>query len=360
MVEIQITIDAGDEYMKRKGFLLVCLVVACAMLWLSGCQGQAKVEDSIATADSGGPSPRITFEKLVCDFGDVSPNTLNKGQFKFTNTGDGVLEITKVGKCCSVNAKLADGKTEYAPGESGAVAVEWKSASKASVFAKQVTISSNDKANPEVKLSLQARIVPKIVWEPKSLRILLNEDNGGCSKLTIRSIDDRPFSITGFKSTGGCITADFDASVEATKFVLEPVVSFEKVGKYMKGRINISLTHPEGDVAIVLFDVLPEYTVKPQYIHLLNPEPNKPILRRIDLLSNYGKDFEIESVSSRDNTVAIRILKQKKIRNGYQLDVEMTVLGDEVKSRFTDEFSITLKGGEKLVIGCRGYSSKKG
>jgi hypothetical protein len=270
------------------------------------------------------------------------------------------LEITKVGKCCSVGAGLAEGKTEYAPGESGAVTIEWRSASKASVFKRQVTIHSNDNANPEVKLDLQGKVVPKIVWEPKRLRLLLNEDNAGCSKVTIRSIDDKPFSITGFKSTGDCINADFDASVEATKFVLEPVVGVEKLGKNMKGTVNISLTHPAGDVAIVLFDVLPEYTAKPQFIHLLNPEPNKPIFRKIDLLNNYGEDFEIESVSSKDNNVAIKIIEQKKIRNGYQLNVELTVLADEVKSRVTDEFSISLKGGEKLVIGCRGYSSKKG
>lgn len=345
--------------MKRKSFLLVSLVVACALLWLSGCQGQARVEDGSAAADSDGPSPRITFEKLVCDFGEVSPNMVNKDQIKFTNTGDGVLKITKVGKCCSVDARLAEGKTEYAPGESGAVAVEWKSPSTASVFGRQVTIYSNDKANPELKLDLQARIVPKIAWEPKRLRLFLDEDNGGCSKVTIRSIDDRPFSITGFKSTGDCITADFDSSVEATKFVLEPIVSVEKLGKNMKGSVSISLNHPAGNAAIFPFDVLPQYTVSPQSIFLLNPEANKPIVRRIDLLNNYGKDFEIESVSSKGNTVAIKVLEQKKIRNGYQLNVEMTVLGDEVKSRFTDEFSVSLKGGEKLAIGCRGYSSEK-
>ena len=345
--------------MKWNGFVLVCLVVTCALCWLSGCQEPVKVENSIAATDSAGSSPKITFEKLVCDFGDVPPGMLNKGQVKFTNTGNAVLEITKVGKCCSVGAGLAEGKTEYAPGESGAVTIEWRSASKASVFKKQVTIHSNDNANPEVKLDLQGRVVPKIVWEPKRLRLLLNEDNAGCSKVTIRSIDGRPFSITGFKSTGGCINADFDASVEATKFVLEPEVSVEKLGKNMKGTVNISLTHPAGDAAIVLFDVLPEYTAKPQFIHLLNPEQNKAIFRKIDLLNNYGEDFEIESVSSKDNNVAIKIIEQKKIRNGYQLNVELTVLADEVKSRVTEEFSVSLKGGKKLVIGCRGYSSKK-
>ena len=120
------------------------------------------------------------------------------------------------------------------------------------------------------------------------------------------------------------------------------------------------MTHPAGDLAIVLFDVAPEYTVSPQHIFLLNPELNEPVVRKIDVRNHYGKDFEIESISSKDNAVAIKIISQKKLSDGYRLNVEMTVLGDEIKSRFTDEFSVNLKGGEKLVIGCRGWSSKKG
>ena len=346
--------------MKRRSSKLVCLVVACALLWLGGCRGRAKVESGNAAVDSGGPSPKITFETLGHDFGEVSPNKLNRGQIKFTNTGEGVLKISKVARCCSVVATLDADKKEYAPGESGAVNVEWRSGSQPIAFARELVVHSNDKANPACKLKIQARIVLKITWEPKRLRILLDEANGGCSKITIRSIDDRPFSITGFKSTGGCITADFDSSVEATKFVLEPIVNFEKVGKNLKGSVNISLTHPAGDLAIVLFDVALEYTVSPQHIFLLNPELNEPVVRKIDVRNHYGKDFEIESISSKDNAVAIKIISQKKLSDGYRLNVEMTVLGDKIKSRFTDEFSVNLKGGEKLVIGCRGWSSKKG
>ncbi len=345
--------------MKRKSFLLVCLAVACALLWLSGCQGQARVENGNAAADSGGPPPKITFETLGHDFGEVSPNKLNTGQIKFTNTGEGVLKITEVARCCSVVALLDKDKKEYAPGESGAVNVEWRSGSQAIDFARELVVHSNDKANPAVKLKIQAKIVLQVTWEPKRLKLFLDEENAGCPKVTIRSLDNRPFSITGFKSTGDCITADFDPTVEATKFVLEPKVNIEKLDKNLKGNVAIGLTHPDGNAAVLNFDVLPEYTVNPQIIHLLNPEPNKPILKKIDLLNNYGKDFEIESVSSKGNIVAIKILEQKKILNGYQLNVEVTVLGDEVPSRFTDEFSISLKGGKKFAIGCRGWSSKK-
>ena len=174
----------------------------------------------------------------------------------------------------------------------------------------------------------------------------------------ISSVDNRPFSITGFKSTADCITADYDPSAEATKFVLEPKVDIEKIEKSPKGRINITLSHPHGNSAVILFSVLPKYTVNPPLFIIFNAEPEKPIVRTISVLNNYEKDFEIESLSSKSNVVAMKILEKKKIRYGYQLDVEITPPAAEGKTRFTDLFSVSIKGGEKLPIRCNGYYKK--
>ena len=48
--------------------------------------------------DANNPSPKISFEKTVCDLGDVGQGTKNTCEFKFTNTGsaDGGLKIGKI------------------------------------------------------------------------------------------------------------------------------------------------------------------------------------------------------------------------------------------------------------------------
>jgi len=355
--------------MERKSFVLISLIVSCALLVQFGCQQQAK-EPTTAPVEStetqqeikvlpepDKPSPEITFEKLDCNFGEIGPNTDNSGEFKFTNTGDALLEITKVGKCCGVVATLD--KMEYAPGESGVLKVNWKSGSQPIVFRRKLTVYSNDVKNPELILSIEATTVLKVSWEPKRLRLFHDEENAGCQKIIVSSTDNQPFSITGFTSTSDCITADFDPSVEATKFVLEPKVDTEKLQKNLKGRININLTHPQGNTASILFDVLPKYTVNPPLLLVFNAEPGVPIVRKISVLNNYGKDFEIESVSSKDNIVAVKVLEQNKIRNGSQLSLEITPLADEQKLRFTDVFTLNIKGGEILTITCNGYYSKK-
>lgn len=339
--------------MKRKFKIhasqMICVICGLVLFLQIGCQEQAKLTDKSL--------PEIKFEKLVYDFGEVGPNAKCTGQFKFTNVGEGLLNITEVEKCCGVVATLD--RMEYKPGESGALKVEWNSGPQESTMTRKLVMHSNDPNTPVTNLTIKAKVLLQIDWEPKRLKLFLDEENAGCSKITISSIDNRPFSITEFKSTVDCITADYDPSVKATKYVLEPKVDSEKLQKSLKGRINISLDHPKGNAVVVLYSVLPKYTVNPPLLIIFNAEPNKPIVRKISVLNNYKKDFEIESVSSKNDIVAIKILEQKKIRNGYQLDVEITPPADEGQPRFTDEFSLNIKGGESLSIKCNGYYSKK-
>jgi len=347
--------------MKRKCLIFVLLLISCVLFLQTGCQQQAKEavitqEKPETVAEPDKPSPKITFENETFDFGEVGPNKKQTGKIKFTNTGDALLKITKVARCCGVVTEL--GKMEYEPGESGELKVEWNSGSQPSVMRRKLVIHSNDPNTPQTTLNLTAKVVLQVDWEPKSLRLSLDEENAGCPKITINSVDKQPFSILQFKSTADCITADFDSSVEATKFILEPKVNIDAIPKNFKGRININLTHPEGKTATILFSVLPKYTFRPSMIILWNSEPEKPIVRKVDLLNNYRKDFEIESVTSNRNIIGVKVLEQRKITNGYQLSVELTPPAVESTTGFMDELSINIKDGEILTVRCNGRYSK--
>jgi hypothetical protein len=333
-----------------------------------GCQEQKmpaeklSVEAQKAVADSpekaeaepqdDNPEPIITFEKTVDDFGQVGVTSSKKvAEFKFTNTGDGLLEIKDVEKCCGVVTKLD--KTGYAPGESGVVKAEFQVTQKPGLFMKNIYVNSNDKTKSRIALTIKAMVVSKVSYSPKRLRLFLEEENAGCPKIVLNSLDNRPFSITGFTSTGQSIAADIDSSVEATKFVLSPVVDIEKLNKNPKGRINISLTHPEERTAQITFDMLPKFSTSPPLIIAFNAIPEKKIVRKVSVLNNYGGAFEIESVSSPNNT--IKVLNQVKIRSGYQLLVEMTPPASEGKTFFTDVLVVKIKGGDELQVVCRGF-----
>jgi hypothetical protein len=359
----------GD--MKRN-YLISALVFSSVLLFQLGCQEQAKLPEKPATGPEtrvvGTPrkaeaapagldkaAPKITFENIVYDFGKIGLGGEKKiAEFKFTNTGEGLLKITDVEKCCGVVTKLD--KTEYAPGESGVLKAEYQ-AGRPGLDRKILYVKSNDKTKPRIALTLKAEVVSKIAIAPKRLKLFLGEDNAGCPKIIVSSLDNQPFTITGFKSTADCITADVDSSVEATKFILEPKVDMEKLNSNLKGRVDISLTHQEEKTVEILFDVLPKFTVIPPLILAFNAEPQKPIVRRVSVLNNYGGNFEIESALSKDNMV--KVLSREKIRNGYQLVVEITPPPAEDNMRFSDMLVIKIKDGDELRLVCRGFYVRK-
>jgi hypothetical protein len=350
---------------------ITCLACGLVLILQIGCQEQSKPAEKLTAATTepgenmeeieiapkpGGPAPKIVFEKEIYDFGKVGPSAKQTGEFKFTNEGKVLLKITKVGRCCGIVTKMD--KMEYEPGESGVLKVEWNSSPRESTMNRQLNVYSNDPITPQVRLTVKAKVVLQVTWEPKRLNLVLDEENAGCPNITISSLDDQPFSILGFKSTADCITADYDSSVKATQFVLKPKVDTDKLQTNLRGRINISLNHPRGNSAIVPFSVLAKYKITPPLLIIFNAEPGKPIVRTISVLDNYGKGFEIDSISSKNGTVGMKLLEQKKISDGYQLEVEITPPATEGKTRFMDTFDINIKGDEKMAIKCNGYFKK--
>ena len=358
--------------MNRNCLILAAFAVGCLLLLQIGCQEELKVpeESKIVLSvpnepaigpvktktvpEANEPAPKITFEKIIHDFGEVGPRTSRSCEFKFTNTGDGLLKIERIKPSC-VGCTVAKLSTrEYAPGESGALKVTYNSSSRPGPERKHVYVYSNDKARPSVRLTVKAKIVPKVSYQPERMNLSLKDPNAGCPKITLTSLDNQPFAIKQFKSTANSITVDFNPSVKKTKFVLEAKVDMEKLRRGLNGRISISLTHPECRTVTIPFNTRPRFKIIPLSIIALKAEPQKPTKRKVWILNNYNEDFEIESASSQKGI--IKVLSQEKIRSGYQLEVEITPPAVEGKKRFfTDVFFVNIKGGERLRISCRGF-----
>ena len=360
--------------MGRDRLVLTILAVGCVLFFHAGCQEKQRVaaesKTMLQTAESvdeagkaetstdvNAPSPKITFENVVHDFGQIGPKTENICEFKFTNTGDSLLKITEVSKSCGCTPFTLD-KEEYAPGESGVLKVKYNSDEVPGEATKLLFVYTNDKETPKATLTIKATIVTKVDYEPKKLNLVFNKENAGCPKITIKSIDNQAFAITSFESTAGCITADIDSSAKATEFVIDARVDVEKLKKALNGHVSIGLTHPESDNITIIFETLPRFTINPPTIIAFNSEPKKAIKKEVWVLNNYGEDFEVESAGSSKNI--IKVLKQEKVGNRYKFELEIVPPVREDKSKiFTDVFYVNLKDGEKMEIMCRGFYSGK-
>jgi len=353
--------------MKWNWLILAVLIVGCGLLSQAGCEEQAmaprersrdwfRQQTQMRTMPRARKqAPRITFEKVIHDFGEIGPETNSLCEFKFTNTGDGILKITEVEKTCGCTP-FTLAKKEYAPGESGTLQVRYYADKQSGEATKQLFVYSNDEARPKVALTIKASIAAKVDYGPKKLELSFREKNAGCPKITLVSLDNQPFSIRHFKSTADCITADFNPSMKATRFVLQPKVDVEKLKKVSRGRIEIGITHPQCNTVTTLFNMRPRFKINPRSITVREAKPGAPIVRKVQILNNYEENFEIASVSSKKG--AVRVLSQERLYNGYELELNITPPAAEATTRvFSDVFFVNIKGAERLEIPCSGFYS---
>jgi hypothetical protein len=286
----------------------------------------------------------------------VGTETKQTCEFKFTNTGGALLKISEVRPVCVGCTVARLGKREYRPGESGTLKVTYSSSSRPGRERKYVYVSSNDGTRKKVRLTIEAEVMAKVAHEPKELRLLLNRENAGCPQIVLRSLNDQLFAIKQFRSTANSITADYDPSVKRAKFVLAPKVDMGRLKKNLKGRISIGLTHPECETVTIGFKTLPRFLLTPALISILDSRPHETVTRQVWVLNNYDEDFELESVSSKKGIV--KVLGREKVGRRYKLVVEIVPPIPEGRTPFfTDELFLSVKGGEKLTVPCRGFYS---
>ena len=299
------------------------------------------------------PAPRITFEKVAHDFGSVSLGSNNFCEFKFTNTGDDILKIDEVQETCDCTACLLE-KTEYAPDESGVLHVGYVADAKLGSMIEQLYVFSNDPSNPKVELVVKANHAASVDFEPKKLDLMLMHENANCPKIIITSLDNQPFSITGFKSTGDCITANFNPSIKNTQFVIAPKVDLNKLELSMDGRFDINLSHPQCKTVTGTYSAPPRFIANPRTITVNEAYPGQKIIKSVRIVSNYNEKFNIASLLPSKGI--IKVVDQKAIQNGYELQLEITPPKAEEQTRtFTDIFGVNLQGIGTLRIDCKGF-----
>lgn len=373
--------------MKTSYFYVLVSVVVAVFAFQAGCEEVSKVaeqpkpevsKEAVDTARSQNvevksdlkkdtpdekikkiitEGPQIKFEKTVHDFGEVSPSKRYTCEFKFTNTGNELLKITRVTKTCGCTPYTLE-KKEYKPGESGVLKVRYHSSNKAGKVTRLLAVHSNVKNMPKVGLRVKANIVIKVVHEPETLNLLLKKENAACPAIKLKSVDGKPFSIEKFLPSHNCMTADFDPNVKATEFTLQPKVDMEKLNNNLDGRLLIWLTHPDCSSVTIYFKALPEFKTSPSRLFVMNSRPSKPAERTIWLLNNYNENFEVESTSSKEGTV--KVLSEEKDKERYKFVVRITppVPKNNAKT-FKDEFYINLKGRqEKITIEISGFYSR--
>ena len=357
--------------MRRINFVLVVFICCAICVVLPGCQTQTQlptVEKNLETKPEPIVSkpkpnqqaikngPKLTFENVIHNFGDITPKSRNRCKFKFTNTGKSELKIGKIKAACGCTVPKMNKKV-FAPGETGFINVTYKAGGSSTKVSKTLTVPSNDPENPKIKLTIKANIISRIAHSPKKLNLKLNKENAGCPDITITSLDGQKFSITSFKSRPDCITAEFETNLKSTKFILKPKVDIDKLNQRLRGNIAVTLTHPQAKKVNIPFIAVARFKGEPTRILIRSAQPLLPITRTLWMLSNYDEDFEVAQTSSAKDM--IKVLSMEKIGKRYKFELQITPPKRTNNRYFIDTFEVTTTQGDKLKIKCQGFYPRK-
>ncbi len=144
-----------------KKLLLVLSFISIGLIF-SSCNGSSnknKAEEEISTdvvknnksaeGNEDKPMPKLVFEETTHDFGKIIRGEKLKYRFKFKNTGNADLIISKVSTSCGCTASNYP-RRPVKPGEESYIDVVFNSAHKRGKQHKTVTILANTQPNKTV------------------------------------------------------------------------------------------------------------------------------------------------------------------------------------------------------------------
>ena len=127
----------------------------------------AKLETEIASMRKGGIStimpagafPKFTFEQEEHNFGQIRDGDIVSHTFRFTNTGEAPLIISKATAACGCTVPQWP-KQPIPAGGSGEIQVQFDSSNKPGMQNKVVTITANTESKVK-KLLIRAQVNPR-------------------------------------------------------------------------------------------------------------------------------------------------------------------------------------------------------
>ncbi len=329
------------------------------LIFVGGFGSSTVLGATEAAAPDVPTSPRIKFDRMFHDFGDIVEGSVQATSFQFINTGTGVLRIAALKPSCECTVpEVLGGKMEYAPGESGILNVVLNAPKRKGSVTQSVCISSNDTLHPDTIVRLQADIPLEVRITPGTIQLTLADRSMPewtlDQAITVSSVDHRPFAITGVISRGDVFVVDFDPQHVAVTHTLHARVKSESLRRQPSGDLVFEVSHPLCKSVRLEYDCVPEVQITPSIVIFRNAVDGRAQRQTLSLVNNYHQPLEIESISSGNGFA--KVVERKPTYQGWELEIELVPPRRDGKQRvFSDELHVKIKGRDQVSIPCRGF-----
>lgn len=343
-------------FVRRSGWMIASVLVLAAGQAFAQQTNDAQEPPAEEAAPAGSSvlvgKPALTVSQSETDLGTIMDVDKTKFKIEFTNSGDGVLVVSRVQPSCGCTAAKPN-KTEYMPGEKGQIEGEFDPRNKEGPQAKTITIFTNDPDHPSTVVTFKSVVQPLVKLEPKVLNFGKVDKTQGKSMfvtLTCGSADFKATLATGSDDRFvASVVKTEEVDIGGKKLHRSTVeVKLSPGAKVGRGTSTIAIRTNEARADLlnvqVVADITGELEVTPSPATLGNLPSGQPFESKITLRSKTGKAIKIKAVelrrptnlglettlaSSETNTVHTITIKGVAPQRSGAMQGELAVLTDE-------------------------------
>jgi len=298
------------------------LIVAGALFAQGGAPG--------ATAGK----PKAVVAEPIADVGSVAKGDNAAHDFVLKNDGTGDLQITNVQPACGCTVARYD-KT-IAPGKTGMVHVVVDTTTFSGAIAKYVNVFTNDPDNPQIQLTVKAKVEPYIAIKPGYARFIVvrGEAQQGVITQSLSATDGQSFDITGVDSPMPALKVTYH---EATGKDRQP----DAKGK--QWRVDMALSNDTAPVgAIATYVTVHTTHPKQKLVEIPVSGFVRPIIAVTPPVADFGKlDLkEPRRFTFNVKNYATEPIKLTSVDPGRHYSVHLTLRPDMAKGPFEGKLMV--------------------
>jgi len=332
----------------------------------SGGLGAAPPAPAAVSTTTNAPGPRIQFNTENHDAGTNLAGDMIRFTFVVTNTGDELLILSNVHASCGCTiiggtmpaAPTSGGGTvpgttttwshEIAPGQTGIIPVQVLTSNLRGPINKTVSVTSNDRARPNVTLHISGVVWLPIEVAPTMATFSLMPDATNINTQVLRIFNrmDTPLTLSDPHSTTNAFSAVLKTNVPGQEFELTvtavppPHVPASLGMTVMQGEIALksSATNKNPLIIPVFATIYPEITVFPLNILLPTGPLAQPSTSHLQVRGNTANlALSDPEVNAPGVEIAVKVLQTNR---QYYLDI---VFPAGFEARTNENLALTVK-----------------
>jgi hypothetical protein len=349
--------------MKRHSspvILALCAILPLTVAVFAAAPATAKATSAASPASaatSAATQPKAVAVQPIKDVGSVPKGDKVTQDFEIRNDGNAALEITDVKAACGCTVASYD--RTIASGKTGKVHVVVDTATFTGPIAKGVTVFTNDASNPQVELTVRAKVEPYIAVKPGFARytIVRDEAKEGTIVQTLYAPDGSPMDVVKVDSPWPYLSVTFREAqegerlpeIKAKQWRVETKLSSEAPVGPLAGYVTVHTNHAKQKVVEIPVSgfVRPVLAVTPPKADFGQVDLKEPRRKTLDVKNFATEPIKVIGVDPPGRGIEAKI---EPLQEGREYTVRLTLSSDMAKGPFHSKLTIHTDSPKSPVL----------